>query len=71
MPTYRAYLLSHGHVEQPPRSFEAADDVKAVDQTRQLVNGHDVELWRGGRCVVVLKRQRYRPHRLVRAVWPK
>jgi hypothetical protein len=58
MPAYRAYFLSNDHIEKPPRVIEAADDGAAVEQARQLVDGHDVELWRGDKCLVVLKHPR-------------
>ena len=44
MPAYRAYLLSNERIEGPPYVIEASDDGAAVEQARQLVEGHDVEL---------------------------
>jgi hypothetical protein len=58
MPAYRAYLLSNDHIQKPPYLIEAGDDGAAVEQARQLVDGHDVELWLGDKCLAVLKRPR-------------
>jgi hypothetical protein len=58
MATYRAYLLSNNRVEKPAHIIEAPDDGAAVEQARQLVDGHDVELWLGEKCLAVLKRPR-------------
>jgi hypothetical protein len=55
MPTYRANLLSNDHIEKPARILEAADDGDAVEQARRLLDGHDVELWREDKCIVLLK----------------
>jgi hypothetical protein len=54
MPEYRAYILGiDGH-----RFIRAADflsdhpnDAAAMKAAEQLVDGHDVELWDGGRLV--------------------
>jgi len=55
MPEYRAYLVGpDGHFV----GFEplvCADDAKAIEKAEQLVDGDDVELWNGGRLVVVLQ----------------
>jgi hypothetical protein len=55
MPDYRAYVVgSDGHFI----GFEAiscADDTEATVKAKRLVDGHDVELWEGGRLVVVLQ----------------
>jgi hypothetical protein len=54
MPDYRAYILGgEGHrfaiVTEFPRNH--ADDSTALLAAKQLVDGHDVELWDGGRLV--------------------
>jgi hypothetical protein len=54
MPDYRAYILGgEGHrfaiVAEFPRDH--ADDSTALLAAKQLVDGHDVELWDGGRLV--------------------
>ena len=32
-----------------------ADDTEATEMANRLVDGHDVELWTGSRCVIVLQ----------------
>lgn len=55
MPEYRAYIVgSDGHfVDFEP--LVCTDDAEATEKAKRLVNGHDVELWEGGRLVVVLQ----------------
>ena len=51
MQEYRAYLLGpDGHIQQRI-DLLCADDDAAKEQARQLVNGHDVELWQLGRQI--------------------
>jgi hypothetical protein len=55
MAEYRAYLIgSDGHF------FDAvplvcADDAEAIEKVKQLVNGHDFEVWQSDRMVATLK----------------
>ncbi len=55
MPEYRVFLVGHdGHFS----GFEAMvcdNDAKAIEEAKQFVDGHDVELWNGARLVVVLQ----------------
>jgi hypothetical protein len=55
MPDYRAYLVGEdGHFF----NFEEMvcdNDAEALERARQLVDGHDVELWNGARLVELLK----------------
>ncbi len=45
MQEYRAYIIGpDGHIQQRI-DLLCADDDAAKEQARQLVNGHDVELW--------------------------
>jgi hypothetical protein len=45
MPEYRAYILDReGHIIRPV-DLHCENDDKAKEKARQLVNGHDVELW--------------------------
>ena len=58
MPTYRAYHIKDDkHFAGPPAIIEAADDAAAIEQARQLVDGHDVELWESARFVIGFKRK--------------
>ena len=45
MPEYRAYILDReGHIIRPV-DLNCGNDDEAKEKARQLVNGHDVELW--------------------------
>jgi hypothetical protein len=55
MPAYRAYPLKDNHVAGPPNIIVADSDHDAIEQAKQLVDGHDVELWDGPRFVMGLK----------------
>ena len=57
MPEYRAYFIGadgHFHNSVP---LECTDDEAASEQARQLVDGHDVELWQRDRKVATFKHQ--------------
>jgi hypothetical protein len=57
MTEYRAYVVgTDGHF-QSCRAFKCADDSEAVTWAKQLVDGHDVELWSGERFIVRLDRK--------------
>jgi hypothetical protein len=34
-------------------SLDCADDAEAIEKTKRLVDGHDVELWSGPRLVIL------------------
>jgi hypothetical protein len=52
---YRAYVIgSDGHFISG-NEFVAADDEAASGWARQFANGHNIELWSGGRFVARLK----------------
>ena len=56
MPEYRAYVVgSDGHFINV-LALECADDAEAMEQAKQLVDGHDVELWELGRKITVFTR---------------
>ena len=51
MNEYRAYILDEdGHVDRAI-PFLCPDDESAKKFARQLVDGHDVELWQGDRLI--------------------
>jgi hypothetical protein len=57
MPDYRAYILGgggHRFLRAIEFSRDHADDATALLAAKQLINGHDVELWEGGRLVARL-----------------
>jgi hypothetical protein len=51
MPEYRVYIIGpDGHfLKSVP--MECADDNEATEQAKQLVDGHDVELWEHARKI--------------------
>ncbi len=52
MALYRVYTLEYdAHISRPAQIIECADDAEAVEKTRQLRDGKDLELWDGGRLV--------------------
>lgn len=52
MPEYRFYRINQeGHVAEPAPIVECPDDLSAVREARQYVDGCDVEVWQGPRVV--------------------
>jgi hypothetical protein len=52
---YRAYIIDHeGHINRAVE-LECPDDEAAEKAAKQLVNGHDVELWQRERKVATFK----------------
>ena len=57
MPDYRAYVIdTDGHFYSALQ-LECADDPEAMEKTKQLVDGHDVELWQRARKIARFDRQ--------------
>lgn len=57
MPDYRAYLIgSDGHFYRAV-AVDALDDEAAMVAARQLVDGHDVELWQRDRKIAKFDRK--------------
>ena len=55
MPEYRAYIVNDdGHFIRAV-DFETRDDEAAKEQAKQLVDGHDVELWQLHRKIGTFK----------------
>jgi hypothetical protein len=51
MPYYRAYIVGRdGHFQQAI-DLDCTDDDAAIQSAKQLVDGHDVELWQMDRKV--------------------
>jgi hypothetical protein len=55
MPEYRAFIIGRDGLFQKAIGLEAVDDAHAIEQAKQYVDGHDVELWQLGRRVIRLK----------------
>jgi hypothetical protein len=57
MNEYCAYIIGpDGHILRRVDLF-CADDDAAKDQAKQLVDGHDVELWQLGRRIAEFKHE--------------
>ena len=54
---YRVYLIgSDGHFYNAvPLKLKCTNDDEAIEKARQLVDGHDVELWQLDRKVAAFK----------------
>jgi hypothetical protein len=54
MADYRVYIVgSDGHFFNSV-PLECADDAEAIEHAKQLVDGHDVELWQRARKVATI-----------------
>ncbi|WP_152620966.1 hypothetical protein [Bradyrhizobium japonicum] len=52
MAIYRIYRMDQdGHVAGPADFVDCADDQKALVAALQYVDGMDIEVWDGARCV--------------------
>jgi len=57
MPEYRIYTLNdRNKISGPPQDITCENDQEAIQQAKQWLDGHDVEVWQGARVVVRLKR---------------
>jgi hypothetical protein len=57
MDDYRAYIIGRDGHFQNSVSLDCGDDDEAKDQAKQLVDGHDVELWQRDRKIAMFERQ--------------
>ncbi len=52
MREYRFYLIKKdGHIDGPPSDHALLDDKAAIKEAKQLVDGHDIEIWQEARLV--------------------
>ena len=58
MTDYRLYGLDGVDKVASGEWFEADDDDAAVEVARQMMDGHDCELWQGSRLVARIRRER-------------
>ncbi|MGC1315323.1 MAG: hypothetical protein WA866_01550, partial [Pseudolabrys sp.] len=53
MPAYRTYLIDQtNNISGPAHWTICAGDFDAIKKEKQLVDGHDVELWESDRLVM-------------------
>ena len=57
MTDYKAYLVYDDGRFKRAVDLECIDDEDAKEKAKQLVDGHDVELWQRSRKVAVFKRK--------------
>ena len=54
MAHYRAYLIARDDRIQKAVDLDCPDDEAAIEAAKQLVDGHDVELWQQNRKITRL-----------------
>jgi hypothetical protein len=55
VPDYHVYTLNRkGHIISSPRVIAADHDAAAIEQAKVLSQGHDFEIWGGGRLIARL-----------------
>jgi hypothetical protein len=64
MPDYRAYIIGSDRGFQESVPLDCADDNVAIMKTKQLVDGHHVELWQRTRKVARFEPKTVRPQRM-------
>jgi hypothetical protein len=55
MPHYRAYHVDDNNRVFGTEVFASPDDQSAIRRADQIINGHDVEVWRRERLVIRLQ----------------
>jgi hypothetical protein len=55
MPDYRAYLIGEDGRFFQAVDLDVANDTAAIEAAKQLVNGHNVELWLRDRKIAKLE----------------
>lgn len=51
MPEYRVHIIGSDGLFHSSTALDCADEDAAIERARHLVDGHDVELWRGDRKI--------------------
>ena len=52
---YRAYIVGQDGHFASFRAFACSNDSDAIEWAKQLVDGHDIELWSGERFITKLE----------------
>jgi hypothetical protein len=55
MPEYRVYVVGSDGCFLSSVPLDCADDDAAMEQAKQLADGHDVELWQRSRKIAVFQ----------------
>jgi hypothetical protein len=61
VPEYQIFHLTLGHIRGPAEIINCDIDQQAIEKAKQMVNGHDVEVWQGARRVIEIKKILGRP----------
>jgi hypothetical protein len=56
VPEYRIFHLTFGHIRGPAAIINCGVDQQAIEKAKQMVNGHDIEVWQGVRRVIEIKK---------------
>ena len=56
VPEYRIFHLTFGHIRGPAAIINCDVDQQAIEKAKQMVNGHDIEVWQGVRRVIEIKK---------------
>lgn len=52
MPEYHFYAINKtGHIDVPPTQYDLPNDDAANEKAKQILDGHDIEIWLGARIV--------------------
>jgi hypothetical protein len=51
MPDYRVYIIGHDGHFMKSEQLDCADDAAAIESAKQLIDGHDIELWQRDRRI--------------------
>ena len=54
MAEYRAYTVGSDEHFVGSQVLICSDDAEAIEKTKQLIDGHDIELWSGDRFIIRL-----------------
>ena len=57
MSHFRAYVVSRDGHFMKSLVLDCADDSAAIESAKQLVDGHDIELWQRDRMIAKLPRK--------------
>jgi hypothetical protein len=61
MVRYRIFVLGNDGRYLRVETVEVDEDHSALKHAQQVVNGHDVEIWKFGRCIARLPGDREKP----------
>lgn len=57
MPEYRVYIIGENGHFMRSEELECSDDTEAIETAKQLIDGHDIELWQRARKIAKFDRE--------------